>query len=46
MAWKGLRFGGRRLIAMLAGSSALVLAGIFVMHFVFYMSHLTIGLGV
>lgn len=46
VGWKGLRFGGRRLIAMLAGSSALVLADILVMRFVFYMSHLTIGLGV
>ncbi len=46
VAWRSLRFEGRRRVMVLSGASALVLAGIFVMRFVFYMSHLTVGLGV
>ena len=39
--------GGRQLgVARAAAACALVLAGIFVMRFAFYMMHLTVGLGV
>lgn len=36
----------RRTVILLAAATALVLAGIFAMRFVFYMTHLTVGLGV
>ncbi len=42
----GRRASGRRRIVVLSAGALLALAGIFVMRFVFYMTHLTVGLGV
>lgn len=42
----GRRASGRRRIVILSAGALLALAGIFVMRFVFYMTHLTVGLGV
>lgn len=44
LAWRNVRHG--LAVKPAAVASALVLAGIFVMRFTFYMSHLTVGLGV
>lgn len=33
-------------VARTAGAAALVLGGIFIMRFAFYMTHMTVGLGV
>ena len=46
VGFRGLRARGRSLVVRMACASALVLAGLFVMRFTFYMSHLTIGLGI
>lgn len=52
LAWRVCRGGtaaseaSRRTVAALVAAIVLVLAGIFAMRFVFYMTHLTVGLGV
>lgn len=46
LAWRSRALQGRPLVLHMVVASALVLAGIFLMRFTFYMSHLTVGLGV
>lgn len=46
LAWRSRALQGRPLVLNMVVASALVLAGIFLMRFTFYMSHLTVGLGV
>ncbi|MEC4183617.1 DmsC/YnfH family molybdoenzyme membrane anchor subunit [Adlercreutzia sp. R21] len=46
LAWRSRALRGRSLVRRMVAASILVLAGIFLMRFTFYMSHLTVGLGV
>ena len=46
LAWRAEAQGARRSLPHLAAASTLAFTALFLMRFTFYMSHLTIGLGV